>query len=426
MDDIKRWLIKGSKKLSTLFVHVSKLKFFQISRFEDLKSGLNHLRGNIGSKAANSSDNLLKTNISSFMDAIKIMKDIYTLSKTDKKNDFSKQLEKKLKDILKSAHKIYDQDLVSKDKADMIRSSLQILETHKSLIYFPQNVDRHLKNEDFEAIITSYRSAIAQLNKIQLATRKSQLFTQIKADIDNKIIEVQKALLDKLVQFPSSPDEQKLLIDYYNTLQTFIGSGSFSGTVEKSPLVSPAWHCLLEEKKWLINLMIECRDMHIADEKVSSVLKESGVTDQKTQPEQADSSAAGNKTAGDSEASKIQAMTALPHERNKFIEEMCQMFYDIFSDYWRLGTMFMNNVLTSPSQKNSPTSDDYYGLVSEILSTFTNIIRAAFIPHTFNQQNISVDGTEKSGGKSLIMSWPIKHDAKIISQILPHCLRVCR
>lgn len=202
------------------------------------------------------------------MDAIKIMKDIYILSKTDKKNDFSKQLEKKLKDILKSAHKIYDQDLDSKDKADMIRNSLQILETYKSLVYFPQNVEKLLKDEDYEAIISSYKTANVQLNKAQPATRKSQLFAQIKVDIDNKIVEVQDHLLDKLVQFPSSPDEQKLLIDYYNTLQTFINSSSFSGTVKRTEAISPAWHCLLEEKKWLISLMIECRDMHIADEKV--------------------------------------------------------------------------------------------------------------------------------------------------------------
>ena len=92
------------------------------------------------------------------MDAIKIMKgihlylfnlldkllcyiifciDIYNLSAEDKKNDFSKNLEVMLKDILKRAHKIYDQDLVAKDKADTIRNSLHILDTYKSLIYFP-------------------------------------------------------------------------------------------------------------------------------------------------------------------------------------------------------------------------------------------------------------------------------------------------
>jgi hypothetical protein len=47
---------------------------FKTKRFQDLKSDLNYLRENVISKTANSIDNLLKTNISSFMDAINIMK----------------------------------------------------------------------------------------------------------------------------------------------------------------------------------------------------------------------------------------------------------------------------------------------------------------------------------------------------------------
>lgn len=70
------------------------------------------------------------------------------------------------------------------------------------------------------------------------------------------------------------------------------------------------------------------------------------------------------------------------------------------------------------------TSDDYYALVADILKTFSNIVRAAFIPQTFKQENIDEDSEKAT--KSLITPWPIKHDAKIISQILPHCLRVCR
>lgn len=76
-------------------------------------------------------------------------------------------------------------------------------------------------------------------------------------------------------------------------------------------------HCLEEEKKWLIQTMIECRDMHIADEKVNTAMKESGTSYPSRQPEQP---LPPNGKELDSEASKIQAMTALPHERNKFIE----------------------------------------------------------------------------------------------------------
>ena len=94
--------------------------------------------------------------------------------------------------------------------------------------------------------------------------------------------------------------------------------------------------------------------------------------------------------------------------------------------------MFLKHELTFNSNHNkgikptanTHTSDEYYALVADILKTFSNIVRAAFIPQTFKQQSIDED-SEKST-KSLITPWPIQHDAKIISQILPHCLRVCR
>ena len=106
----------------------------------------------------------------------------------------------------------------------MIRNSLQILDVNKSLIYFPQNVDKFLANEDYDAIIKSYKDANVQLSKAEPATRKSQLFAQIKSDIDNKVVQVQSHILEKLVQFPSSPDEQKSLIDFHNTLQVLFKS----------------------------------------------------------------------------------------------------------------------------------------------------------------------------------------------------------
>ncbi len=122
-------------------------------------------------------------------------------------------------------------------------------------------------------------------------------------------------------------------------------------------------------------------------------------------------------------------MTTVPHERNKFIEELCQMVFDIFSDYWRLSTMYLNNVLTIPTntknQQPEHSSEEVYALGGELLTTFTNIVRAAFIPHTF-KENQKQSADEEAKSKSLFLPWPIQHDAKIISQILPHCLRVCR
>lgn len=180
------------------------------------------------------------------------------------------------------SHKIYDQDLASKDRADMIRNSLQILDTYKSVIYFPQNVDKALKDEDYEQIITSYKLAQFQLGKAEASTRKSRLFEQIKSDMEKKIVQIQQHILDKLVQFPSNPDDQKYLIDYYAAIEE-LSNNSVSANGRKATssneTISPIWYCLEEEKKWFIQLMIECRDMHIADEKVSLALKQSDAND---------------------------------------------------------------------------------------------------------------------------------------------------
>lgn len=73
------------------------LENYQNSKFDSLRSGLDYMKRNIGSKTMNSTDNLLKTNISSFMDAIKIMKDIHWLSSNDKKNEFTRVFEFRLK-----------------------------------------------------------------------------------------------------------------------------------------------------------------------------------------------------------------------------------------------------------------------------------------------------------------------------------------
>jgi hypothetical protein len=429
-----------------------------------LKKGLENVRETSGPRGANSTDTLLKSNISSFMDAIKIMKDVHNLSANDKKNDFTKKLEQMIKEILKTAHRIYDQDLASKDRADIIRNSLQILDTYKSLVQFPENVDKYLKDENYEEMLSSYKNANLQLAKIHPNTRKSKLFTQIKTDLDNKCIDVQKAILDKLVQFPSNPDDQKYLIDVFNSLDVLSIEYNHSPIIKNQLQISPAWHCLVEEKKCFIQLMLECRDMHIADEKVSLALKQSNTEDSSsnnnnnTLDANNDSylittghstNSTNTMTMSASEAAaKIHAMTTVPHERNKFIEELCQMFFDIFSDYWRLSTMYLNNMLTLPEQNTSTTPkgktggsgggsdtfalmkhspDDVYVLVSEILQTFTNIVRAAFIPHTFNskkQQKGSDESEDKN--KNLFTPWPITHDRHIISQILPHCLRVCR
>lgn len=232
---------------------------------------------------------------------------------------------------MKTSHKIYDQDLASKDRADMIRNSLQILDTYKSAIYFPQNVDKALREEDYEQIITSYKLAQLQLSKAEASTRKSRLFEQIRAEMDKKIVQVQQRILEKLVQFPSNPDDQKFLIDYYATIEELSGAKKPNAT----SAVSPIWYCLEEEKKWFVQLMIECRDMHIADEKVSLALKQSA--------DSSDSSSSTSKQSDSQQSQQQRVIYILVLEISLFLDFDFKFKFQIYSFQYR--TDYINHLI---------------------------------------------------------------------------------
>jgi hypothetical protein len=139
------------------------------------------------------------------------------------------------------------------------------------------------------------------------------------------------------------------------------------------------------------------------------------------------------------------------HERNKFIEELCQMFFDFFTDYWRLGSMNLQGGLTinptdltlnlKSSQQlgllvmeitRKKTPDEFYSLVGTILNTFSDIVRAAFIPHTFETTTTTAIFQNKKvlmPAMLLMIIIVVVVVIKIyslpwsISQILSHCLR---
>ena len=251
------------------------------------------------------------------------------------------------------------------------------------------------------------------------------MFRQIQLDVDKKIEQVKKVLLEKLVQFPCSPDDQKIIIEYLYS----IGFNQFDA----------GWYCLEQEKQWIINHIIKCRDMHIADETVSLLMKDG------------DNGGTNNNSATATNNSVSNAATALvssnlntstnttknapiqPHERNKFIEELCEMVLDLFTDYWRIGNMYSQGYLLpkrvddeikskTSKQIKLHTLEEYHTLVKEILTTFSNIVRVAFIPQTL--EKVLNQSDEKY--KQLFTQWPQQQDSKLKSQILPHCLRICR
>jgi hypothetical protein len=262
--------------------------------------------------------------------------------------------------------------------------------------------------EDYESIITDYKAAKKIITKAEALN--SCLFKQVNDDIEKRIDNVKRVLYEKLTQFPCNPDDQKIIIDYIYSIET---KSNFD----------VGWFCLENERTWIMQVIIDSRDMHIADEKVANVTKESQNQQQQQQQTQL------NQPIQQSFEQENE-LRIKPHERNKFIEDLCEMFLDIFTDYWNLSKMYSQGLLLpnfedSGSISNEKSkiklhrSDEVQRFIEEILDTFCNIVRDAFIPDDKIQQ-LSVSVDDKS-----LLKWP-KTDEKKATQILTHCLRVCR
>lgn len=315
-----------------------------------------------------------------------IFLDVHSFSAEDKRNRFTKNLDNMLNDILKEAHKIYDQDLVQKDRADLIRNSLDVFERHKMVFSLAKNIEKYLKKDDYERIISEYRYAKLIIEKAQ--ANNLRIFDEVKYEIDKNIDIVKKTIIDKLSQFPCNPEDQKIYIDYLYLLET---NNEFDA----------GWHCLEREKQWIMQVIIECRDSHIVDEKLSIAQKE-------------------NDKRGDT--GKADLTKTQPHQRNKFIEEICEVFVEIFSDFWTLANMYIQRLLVPKMAKfNLKSMESVYGLVSEVLTTFSNIVRFAFITQQPNKNQTK--NSEET--KKLFAIWPAS-DLKFSSQVLPHCLKYTR
>jgi hypothetical protein len=251
--------------------------------------------------------------------------------------------------------------------------------------------------------------------------------------------------------------------------------------------IKKGWFCLEEEKKWIIQLMVECRDMHIADEKVSLAMKQSSADDAASSNSSKSQTTQLQPTQQSKDTSGLVSLISLSYLKLNSILIVCmkktrssmiqiqantsddgasraqQVYRRVVSNVFRLvhghlalGQHVLTRRLTinatyltlnlKSSQQlallvkeitRKKTPDEFYSLVGTILITFSDIVRAAFIPHTFettttttaNADDAANDDNNTNSGssnKNLFLPWPIQHVAKIISQILPHCLRSCR
>ncbi|XP_077993599.1 exocyst complex component 2-like isoform X2 [Glandiceps talaboti] len=339
------------------------LQNHQGTSFDDLKAGLQYLK-RISEQRSGGPLAFMKANVSAFMDC----QDSLTAMHTKLEGDDvlgSPSICSNLQEILErcndNADKLFQDVLNRKDKADSTRNALNVLNRFKFLFNLPITMERNIQRGDYEIVVNDYERA-----KSLFSNTEVQVFKKVYQEVESRVSELRKQLKEQLMALPATLDDQKKIIRYLVDLEC---GGD------------PAWECIQNQKKWLTELLLQCKDEYLQVEKFDS-----------------------------------------PH-KVAFLEDLVEIMEDTIPEFWKLGQAYCSGELYAESGLKFVQSDTNRGtlfkkMMSEVLRCFAYLVRAAFLPQTLiklrqeERQKFGIWKPEKTQDSSC--AW------------LPHCVRIMR
>ncbi|XP_033125321.1 exocyst complex component 2-like isoform X2 [Anneissia japonica] len=376
--------------------------------FDDLKAGLVHLRKQSANQKTEGPQSFIKTNLGTFMNCQDILTTIHSSLMEDEVTEDpdtkapAALLESLLVECDESAQKIFRKILRNKALADSTRNALNVLNRFKFLFHLPINIERNIQSGEYEVVINDYAKA-----KSLFATTTVTVFKQIYEEVENKIVQFREQLRKRLMELPSTMDEQKKLIKHL---------------VELEAPGDPAWDCISNQQIWLMSLLHTCKDNHLQ-------MGECSITAEQTNTQMI-------RIVNDSRQ-RPDGKFSLPR-KVLFLEELLEILQETFPDFCKLGQAYFNgNIIIETSGKPMKIDTDkapvfkemsvdqglseqlntFDKMVSEILKLLSNLVRAAFLPESLSK--LPKHEQDKYG-----MWNEVTHESA--SAWLPQCVRKLR
>ncbi|EDV25447.1 uncharacterized protein TRIADDRAFT_55542 [Trichoplax adhaerens] len=320
---------------------------------------------------------------------------------------------------------LFDETLRRKDKADSIRNALGVLQRFRFLFNLPSNIERNVKNGEFELIINDYDRV-----RSLFANTEVQVFKKVLNEVELQIDRVRSILKQRLNKHMAPLEEQKRIIRYL---------------VELDTVGDPAWECIVNKQKWIIDLFMSCKEDYLRkDEELVnsnidlptpkrkiSILNVVPHVDITKKPESSSSTHSewnsGDKTDG-SNRSSIEIDDDVP--RLQFMEEMCDLLAENLPSLWKLGKLHMDGAFAAGQAQDQNYVDNnathqekpFSVVVGELIRLFSNLVKACFLPATLVDMN--------SSQRSYLGIWAslkkqnVANEAKILQRCIA-ALRSC-
>ncbi|XP_052391684.1 exocyst complex component 2 [Carassius gibelio] len=349
-----------------------------LTSFEQLRAAV----GNLKKQACKKNEGSLayvKGGLSTFFEAQDALAAIHQKLESDGTEKVEGSMTQRLENVLnrasETADTLFQEVLGRKDKADSTRSALNVLQRFKFLFNLPLNIERNIQKGDYDVVINDYEKA-----KSLFGNTEVPVFKKVYSEVETRVETLRKLLLDKLLETPSTLHDQKRYIRYLSDLHA---PGD------------PAWQCIVAQHKWILQLMQNCKEDYIKEQKVGGV----GLELDRSSALNRISLSAPVKRGGSFQTPKDDSRLYKSPQQVRFVEKLSDVVISQLPNFWKLWISYVNGSLFSETGEKSgqveklkknarQRQNDFKGMIEEVTCRLVQLVRGALLPSSLTEQQL--------------------------------------
>uniref|UniRef100_A0A8C0YUP2 Exocyst complex component 2 n=1 Tax=Cyprinus carpio carpio TaxID=630221 RepID=A0A8C0YUP2_CYPCA len=346
--------------------------------FEQLRVAVANLKKQ-ASKKNEGSLAYVKGGLSTFFEAQDALAAIHQKLESDGTEKVGGSMTQRLENVLnrasETADTLFQEVLGRKDKADSTRNALNVLQRFKFLFNLPLNIERNIQKGDYDVVINDYEKA-----KSLFGNTEVPVFKKVYSEVETRIEALRKLLLDKLLETPSTLHDQKRYIRYLSDLHA---PGD------------PAWKCIIAQHKWILQLMQNCKEDFIKEQKGTHTLSVAGVGLEMDRSSSLNriSLPAPVKRGGSFQTPKDDSWHYKSPQQVRFVEKLSDVVISQLPNFWKLWISYVNGSLFSEKsgqveklKKNArQRQNDFKGMIEEVTRRLVQLVRGALLPSSLTE-----------------------------------------
>ncbi|XP_068252380.1 exocyst complex component 2 isoform X2 [Nyctibius grandis] len=355
--------------------------------FDQLKMAVVNLKKQANKKNEGSLA-YVKGGLSTFFEAQDALSAIHQKLEADGTEKVEGSMTQKLENVLNrasnTADTLFQEVLGRKDKADSTRNALNVLQRFKFLFNLPLNIERNIQKGDYDVVINDYEKAKSLFGKTEV-----QVFKKYYAEVETRIEALRELLLDKLLETPSTLHDQKRYIRYLSDLHA---PGD------------PAWQCIGAQHQWILQLMHNCKESYVKEQKGNSLLHSPMLdldSDVRPSPIGHLSQTASLKRGSSFQSGRDDAWQYKAPQQVVFVEKLTKLVVSQLPNFWKLWISYVNGSLFSEK------------MIQEVMHSLVKLIRGALLPFSLREGE-----SRQYGG------WEMK--SELSGQWLTHVIQTVR